>query len=290
LTYANTDPSIPQMKTRLAVAALAALTLPAAVARADRPRIAVMEMGGGKVAPDLRQRMTRAVHEGLLASGADVVDGMPAAATGPGGAPCEGNGCVTAVAKATLAAYVVRGTLEIDGRTYELRLEMLDGKSGDLIDSREDRCEICTEGEALEMAGVSASALKVQAFKKKPGGASAEAPPPLAPKTVLEAAPPGSASVEASSRVVSGPSPKLTSDEHRELGWIGVGVGAFAGFVSWKLFSIDGDATCSGGHVNNNPDDPQCQHAYATKGWGVVTAVGGALAVAAGVLVLSGKF
>jgi hypothetical protein len=276
------------MKTRLAVASLVALTLPAAVARADRPRVAVMEMGGGKVTPDLRQRMTRAVHEGLLASGADVVEGMPAAATGPGGAPCEGNGCVTAVAKATLAEYVVRGTLEIDGRTYELRLEMLDGKSGDLIDSREDRCEICTEGEALEMAGVSASALKVQAFKKKAG---TEALPPLAAKTVLEAAPPGAASVEASSRVVSGPSPKVTtSEEHRELGWIGVGVGAFAGFVSWKLVSIDGEATCSGGHVNNNPNDLQCEHAYATKGWGVATAIGGALAVAAGILVLTGKF
>ena len=272
----------------MAAATLAALALPAAIARADRPRIAVMEMGGAKVTPDLRERMTHAVHEGLLASGADVVDGMPAAATGPGGAPCEGNGCVTAVAKATVSAYVVRGTLEIDGRTYELRLEMLDGKTGDLIDSREDRCEICTEGEALEMAGVSASALKVQAFKKK---STAEAPPPLAPKTVLEAAPPGSASVEASSRVVSGPNPRATSDEHRELGWIGVGVGAFAGFVAWRLVDIDGTAKdgCMG-YVDNSAAHEQCPHAWSTKGWGVATALGGALAVAAGVLVLSGKF
>jgi hypothetical protein len=276
------------MKTRLAVAALVALTLPAVVARADRPRVAVMEVAGPKLAPDLRQRMTRAVHEGLLASGADVVDGMPAAATGPGGAPCEGSGCVTAVAKATLATYVVRGTLEIDGRTYGLRLEMLDGKNGELIDSREDRCEICTEGEALEMAGVSASALKVQALKKK-AGAPAEPLPPLA-KTVIEATPPGAASVEASSRVVSGPSPKATSDEHRELGWIGVGVGAFAGFVSWKMFSIDGEGTCDGGHADNNPTHFQCKNVWATKGWGVASAVGGLVALTAGIFVLTGKF
>jgi hypothetical protein len=268
------------MKTRLAVAALAAIALPAAVARAERPRIAVMEVSGPKVAPDLRERVTHAVHEGLLASGADVVDGMPAAATGPGGAPCEGNGCVTAVAKATVSGYVVRGTLEVDGRTYELRLEMLDGKSGDLIDSREDRCEICTEGEALEMAGVSASALKVQAFKKKTAAALAE-PAPAAPKTVLEAAPPGAASVEASSRVVTGP--KVTSDEHRELGWIGVGVGAMAGFVGWELIRINGEGTCNNSGV-------QCQHLYDTKGWGIASIVGGAVAVAAGVLVLTGKF
>ena len=269
------------MKTRLGVVvALAAITLPAAVSRAERPRIAVMEVAGPKVAPDLRERVTHAVHEGLLASGADVVDGMPAAATGPGGAPCEGNGCVTAVAKATVSGFVVRGTLEVDGRTYELRLEMLDGKSGDLIDSREDRCEICTEGEALEMAGVSASALKVQAFKKRAAAAAPEPPPP-APKTILEATPPGAANVEASSRVVSGP--KAETDEHKELGWIGVGVGAMAGLVSWRLFAIDGEGTCNDG-AN------QCPHLYSTKGWGIATIVGGAAAIAAGVLVLTGKF
>jgi hypothetical protein len=277
------------MKTRLAVAALVALSLPAAVARAERPRIAVMEMAGGKVAPDLRERMTHAVHEGLLASGADVVDGMPAAATGPGGAPCEGNGCVTAVAKATVASFVVRGTLEVDGRTYELRLEMLDGKTGELIESREDRCEICTEGEALEMAGVSASALKVQAFKKKAATPAVEASA-SATKTVIEAVPPGSGNVEASSRVETGPMPKLTtSDEHRELGWIGVGVGAFAGLVAWRLLAIDGDPTCSDG-TDQVGKPVQCPNLNATKGWGITSIVGGALAVAAGVLVLTGKF
>ncbi|HVU50697.1 MAG TPA: hypothetical protein VHL80_08410 [Polyangia bacterium] len=269
------------MKTRLGVVAVAAIVLPAAVARAERPRIAVMEIGSPKVTADLRERVTHAVHEGLLASGADVVDGMPAAATGPGGAPCEGNGCVTAVAKATVSGYVVRGTLEVDGRTYELRLEMLDGKTGDLIDSREDRCEICTEGEALEMAGVSASALKVQAFKKKTAMAAPPEAAAPAPKTVLEATPPGAANVETSSRVVSGP--RVTSEEHRELGWIGVGVGAMAGVVGWKLIDLDGKGTCSDG-----PN--QCPHLYDTKGWGIATLVGGAAAIAAGVLVLTGKF
>ncbi|HVX96116.1 MAG TPA: hypothetical protein VHK47_14490 [Polyangia bacterium] len=279
------------MNIRLAVAALLALTLGSATARAERPRIAIMELGGAKATPDLRERMTRSVHEGLLASGADVVDGMPVAATGPGGAPCQGNGCVTAVAKATVAAYVVRGTLEVDGRTYELRLEMLDGKTGDLLESREDRCEICTEGEALEMAGVSASALKVQTFKKRAGGGDAVAvgvAVPLPPaKTVIVAAPPGSGVAEGSMHA----GPNGVSDEaHRELGWIGVGVGLFAGFVGGELIAHDGDPTCSGGFVDTDPMHRQCAHAYSTTGWGVASIVGGALAVAAGVLVLTGKF
>ena len=267
------------MKTRLALAALTAVALSPAVARAERPRIAVMEVAGAKVAPDLRDRMTHSVHEGLLASGADVVDGMPAAATGPGGAPCDGNGCVTAVAKATVAAYVVRGMLEIDGRTYELRLEMLDGKSGDLIESREDRCEICTEGEALEMAGVSASALKVQVFKKK-AALAAVAGAVAAPATPVPAAP-GAARVETSAPPGNGPA---TSEEHRELGWIGVGAGAIAGLLGWYLVEADGKGTCSQGA------GVQCQRVYATTGWGITSLAGGALAVAAGVLVLTGRF
>jgi hypothetical protein len=286
LTYVIADTSIRRMKTRLAVAAFAALVWPA-VARAERPRIAIMEVAGPKVPPDLRERMTRAVQEGLLASGADVVDGMPAAATGPGGAPCQGNGCVTAVAKATVSAYVVRGSLEIDGRTYELRLEMLDGKNGDLVESREDRCEICTESEALEMAGVSASALKVQAFKKKGVGVAPVEPAPPPVKTVLEGTPPGAAKVEGGTH--SGPT-GVPGADHRELGWIGVGVGAFAGFVAWRLLAIDGDPTCSGGYVDNDPMHRQCEHAYSTKGWGIASIVGGALAIGAGALVLSGKF
>ena len=263
------------MKLGLAAATLAAVALASAAARAERPRIAVMEMAGGKVTPDLRERMTHAVHEGLLASGADVVDGMPAAATGPGGAPCDGNGCVTAVAKATVSGYVVRGTLEIDGRTYELRLEMLDGKTGALIESREDRCEICTEGEALEMAGVSASALKVQVFKKKPVATAVADAAPVAPPS---APPPGALRVETSS------SAPATGPGHRPYGWIGVAAGAVAVVAGIWLIGVDGEGTC------NDGKGVQCQQLRDTKGWGIASIVGGAILGGAGALVLTGKF
>ena len=84
-----------------------------------------MEISSAKIAPDLRERMTHAVHEGLIASGADVVSGMPAAATGAGGAPCEGTGCVTEVAKATLAAYVARGAVNNAGNVARTRKMLL---------------------------------------------------------------------------------------------------------------------------------------------------------------------
>jgi hypothetical protein len=259
------------MKRPLAVAALAVAlsALSATVAHAERPRIAVMELDSPKITADLREHMTHAVHEGLLAAGADVVDGMPAAATGPGGSPCEGPGCVTAVAKATVASYVVRGTLEVEGRTYGLRLEMLDGKTGDLLDSREDRCEICTEGEALEMAGVSASALKVQVFKKKAATAVAAPSPPQAAHAVALQPPP--------------PTAQFRDSGHRGYGWAGVAVGAAAVVAGLWLIALNHDGTCSDG-----PN--QCPERYKTMLPGMLTLSAGGLVVAAGALVLSGQF
>jgi hypothetical protein len=259
------------MNRPLAVAALAiALSaFSSTVVAADRPRIAVMQLDSPKVTADLRERMTHAVHEGLLAAGADVVDGMPAAATGPGGAPCQGPGCVTAVARSTVAGYVVRGTLEVEGRTYGLRLEMLDGKTGDLLDSREDRCEICTEGEALEMAGVSASALKVQVFKKKPASAVATTAPSAAASTLQLKPPP--------------PTPQFHETGHRGYGWIGVGVGAAAVVAGLWLIAINHDGTCS-----NGPN--QCPERYTTALPGIISLTAGGLVVAAGALVVSGQF
>jgi hypothetical protein len=241
---------------------------PAPAAGAERPRIALMQLDGPKVAPDLRERMSHAVHEGLLAAGADVVDGMPAAATGPGGAPCQGPGCVTAVARATVAGYVVRGTLELEGRTYGLRLEMLDGKTGDLLDSREDRCEICTEGEALEMAGVSASALKVQVFKKKAAAPAAAAV--LPPAAALELKEPPK-------------EPAYHETGHRGLGWIGVAAGGAAIIAGLWMLALNGNGTCEDG-----PN--QCPERYTTVVPGVLTVAAGGLVVTAGALVISGQF
>jgi hypothetical protein len=262
------------MKRPLAVAALAVALLAslATAARAERPRVAVMQLDSPKVTADLRERMTHAVHEGLLAAGADVVDGMPAAATGPGGAPCEGPGCVTAVAKATVAGYVLRGTLDVEGRTYGLRLEMLDGKTGALIDSREDRCEICTEGEALEMAGVSASALKVQVFKKKAAPAVAEA----------AAAVPAPAATTLRVQEPAPPAPEHVAG-HRSLGWAAVGVGAAAIVAGLFLIAKNHDGACDEG-LN------QCPERYTTSVPGFLTVAAGGVVVVGGTLMISGQF
>lgn len=147
---------------RLRAGALIAAVLIAGggVARADRPRVMVVPMAGDQVDPGLRQRVTRAVTNGLQDSGVEIV-------------PPPADPSATAIAKAVgdLAGstFVMRGTVEAEGRSYTFRLQMLDAKSGAMVASREDRCEICTEAEALETANTSASTLKTQAFSRTPG-------------------------------------------------------------------------------------------------------------------------
>jgi hypothetical protein len=151
---------------RLRAGALVAAMLIAGggVARADRPRVMVVPMAGDQVDPGLRQRVTRAVTDGLQDSGVEIV-------------PPPADPSATAIAKAvddlTGSTFVMRGTVEAEGRSYTFRLQMLDAKSGAMVASREDRCEICTEAEALETANTSASTLKTQAFSRTPGATGA---------------------------------------------------------------------------------------------------------------------
>jgi hypothetical protein len=256
LTSDETDRSILHIMLSKSLAALAGLVvvLAGASARADRPRIAVSGVAGDSATPELRDKIARAVAAGLAASGADV-------RTEP----------------ATIA-YRVRGTLEVEGRNYLLRLEIVDAKTGEIIDSQEDRCEICTEGEAMETAGISASALKAKVFKRRPTVAVADiplgAPPAAAPEPKHE--PPAIVQVDAEP-------PPPRAHRLRPLGIAGIAAGAVAAGAGVALMAADGKGSCSDG-VN------QCPMVYDTKTSGIALIAGGALAVIAGIVILAGRF
>src|SRR6188508_3321964 len=154
-----------------------ALLCAASAARAERPKILVLPVAGKAADANFRQRVGQALSEGLLASGSEVV----APPTGAAALPAEGcatPACLSGAARVTGAALLLRASVDEEGRTYSFKLEMLDGQSGAVLAQRENRCEICTDAEALEIANAAASALKAQAMKK-PGPAA----PPPAPLT-----------------------------------------------------------------------------------------------------------
>jgi hypothetical protein len=154
------------VKLRAGVLLAAALMAVGGVARAERPRVMVLPIAGDQVEPGLRARVTRAVSNGLQDSGVEVV-------------PAPSDPSPTAIAKALAdpagPTFVLRGSVEAEGRSYTFRLEMVDGKSASVLANREDRCEICTEAEALETANTAASTLKSQAFNRS--GAAKNGPP-----------------------------------------------------------------------------------------------------------------
>ena len=68
--------------------------------------------------------------------------------------------------------------VEEEGRSYVFKLEMLDGQSGAVLAQRENRCEICTDAEALEIAergGVRAEGAGAEETVRA-GGAARRAP------------------------------------------------------------------------------------------------------------------
>ncbi|HEY2902864.1 MAG TPA: hypothetical protein VGL59_19940 [Polyangia bacterium] len=143
--------------------------LAAAPARAAKPRIAIIGLTMGDVTAEVRIKMNAAIVGGLIASGAEVADST---ATGRamaerGMVACDTATCLIEIGKASAAAFVLRGSMEMTGRSYVIRLEMIDAATATVIDTREDRCEICTENEAYETASVSASALKAQVFRRR---------------------------------------------------------------------------------------------------------------------------
>src|SRR6185503_5394334 len=150
------------------LAAVAAVVgWPGAARAADRPQISVAPVTSDRATPELRQRVAQALAEGLIASGADVAT----------------------PAQAREASYLLRAKLDVEGRSYALRLEMVDRKTGAVLASLEDRCEICTETEAFETANTAASTLKALVFRRQ--GASSSSTQLASPTVVPAATPTG---------------------------------------------------------------------------------------------------
>jgi hypothetical protein len=255
-------------------------------AHAARARIAVLGVTAEQLRAEVREKLAAAVAGGLAASGADVIDSATTArgAESKGIAGCETPTCRIAIAEATGARYLMRGSVETMGRNYTVHLEMIDGTTGTVIGVREDRCEICTENEAYETASVTASALKAE-IVKRPAATSDEA----AARKVATATDPS---------VTGAPTPPMVSasggspaggDENaphlRGWSWVAMGAGAAAIGAGVFLMTIDGKYTCT-----TTVMDDRCPRSYDTRGGGIALISGGVLAAILGTALLVGRF
>jgi len=137
-------------------------------------KFGVVGIGPASLPPTLAAQLDSAAATGLAASGATIV-GRELTAR-PAGS-CEGPTCLQQVARASGAQYLLRGTCVIEGSTYRVRLDLVDGSTGAVAVSRQDTCEICTEHDVVEATNIAASALKATFDRNLRAAATAAAAP-----------------------------------------------------------------------------------------------------------------
>lgn len=142
-----------------------------AVAQGDgasaRQRVAVVRLTfQGGVSEAARELFAQRITEGLAAARFDVLTGAMVrerlAAAGLGADSCAGGSCTGKAARALGVAFLVFASVVEHDKTYDVTLELVNGKSGVTIGTSRERCEICGVEEASEKVGLAATALRAR--------------------------------------------------------------------------------------------------------------------------------
>ena len=134
---------------------------------AGRQRVAVVRLDfEGSVAEAARELFASRVVEGLAAAQFEVFSGAGVAqrlaASGGRLANCRDDGCYPALAQALAVSYLVAARVAESNKNYEISLELINGRTGGVIGSNRERCEICGVDEAGEKMALAASALRTR--------------------------------------------------------------------------------------------------------------------------------
>jgi hypothetical protein len=189
-----------------------------------------------------------------------------------GPAPCADAACLREAGVRLGVDHWLRASCEMEASTYRFHLEMLDAKTGAVAAARDDKCEICTEAEAIEMINNGASTLKASL-----GQPTAAAPPSAAvPAPTAPAA--GPVAPGADLTAARAPADEQPSTFRRALPWIAIGVGTVAATTAGFFLLQNGKGRdCAA----------VCQSVVDNKPWGIpVLVAGGALAITGAVLLV----
>jgi TolB-like protein len=169
----------------------AAAPSPPGAASLGRQRVAVVRLDfDSGVVEAARELFGQRLVEGLTAAQFDVVaagEAATALAARNGGLPdCRQPSCYPAVAEALAVGYLVTGNVTVASKTYDITLELVNGRTGNVIGTNRERCDICGVEEAGEKMGLAASALRarLEALTKTPARFIIRSRPPGAVATL----------------------------------------------------------------------------------------------------------
>jgi hypothetical protein len=301
----------------LAVAVAAAPRARAAAAPpAERQRVAVVKLAfDGGVPEAARELFAQRLVEGLAAARFEVLTGARVrerlAAAGLGPDSCSGGSCTAKAAHALDVAFLVFASVTEHEKTYDVTLELVNGRSGVTIGTNRERCEICGVEEASEKVGLAASALRarLEALANTPARFIIRSRPSSARISLdgedlgrtpvdrelvagvhkLELHVEGYDRLERTVTAVNGVDETLDLDlvvlptkfPLRTMGWVGiaVGVAALAGGI-WAV-SVDGDEIACG--AGQKDDFGHCPTVRSTRALGAfLTGLGAASATLGG--------
>ena len=168
----------------LALAALSAT----ARAQGEGPgvqRVAVVRLDfQGNVPEAVRARFSQRVVEGLAAARFEVLAGdrLQKRLQAGGGRPCAEPSCYPTLARELGVGYLVAGAIDESGKTYDIKLDLLNGRTGAVLGSVHERCETCGLEDAAEKVNLAASALRtrLEAVTRMPARFVIRSNPPAA--------------------------------------------------------------------------------------------------------------
>ncbi|MEZ4382931.1 MAG: PEGA domain-containing protein [Nannocystaceae bacterium] len=112
----------------------------------------------GSIEEHVPRALVARIEDGLRRGKFTVIDAAAIGASVPSG-ECD-EACMRGLVAGTDATHVVRASVVVDGRDYNVRVELFLGDTGELIAASHDICEICGHEELADMVGDLSAALR----------------------------------------------------------------------------------------------------------------------------------
>lgn len=160
---------------------------PAAAPTATRLRAAILPLAvQGELSDVDREALLGELVGGLQRGDFDVVAPADVLAKDADAADCAQAKCFERVAKNTGASHVVRATVIVRDRDYDVAVELVDGKTGGVVARSKEGCEICGVVDAGKLMASASATLrtKLDALAKGPSVLTIRSDPDGAEVTV----------------------------------------------------------------------------------------------------------
>lgn len=128
-------------------------------------RVAVLQLDFAGRVPDAGQELfSQRLVDGLTAARFEVFGGaaVQRALADEALATCRDISCYPRVAGALQVGYLVSGRVSESNKTYAITLELINGATGAVVATSNERCETCGIEDAAEKMGLAASALRAR--------------------------------------------------------------------------------------------------------------------------------